>query len=108
MKIRIFLVAVFCSLLVWQLKTGMSYSKTVYTHPTLPGGTYLASCNNVKMVTQTRNGSNVVRIITADCLDVNGNPQKTSITLPVMTNEYLDFTLENVNGTLKSFQPQLQ
>ncbi len=106
LKIGLALGAVFCSFVIWQLNTGVDLRKMTYSHPMIPAGSYFVSCRNIAMkIIGTPN--NLSRFITADCEDINQNLKSTSITLPLITNDYLDFTLENQNGTLKSFQPQL-
>lgn len=106
LKIGLALGALFCSFVIWQLNTGVDLRKMTYIHTTLPGGAYASTCRNITIKT-VGSGDNVSRLITADCEDIDHNLKRSSINLPIITNDYLDFTLENQNGTLKSFQPQL-
>jgi len=94
MKIRFFLISITVALLLC-VKEGRGFGFI-----TAPAGSYVQSCKNIGM-TMEGTGTDLQRIITAECRTNTGTWFKTSITIPVMTSSTTDYALKNNNGRLE-------
>jgi hypothetical protein len=101
MKIRFFFGILLGATLVWQLGAMLTYSFN-----TVPGGSYLTSCRNIKMDIKGE-GFQLMRVVTAECKDAQGKWKKTSVEIPVMQFSPQDATLINDNGTLAIIESRI-